>query len=62
MAIRIILDQDFENWKKGQVILVTSTKHKKMVSDKIRFKNRISSVTGVRNIEFEQKEKPKKSK
>jgi len=62
MAHRIILGEDYEGIKKGQMRVVTSTKLKQMIEDKIKFTNRIVSGTSTRKIEFEKKEKQVKSK
>ena len=60
MAHRIVLGQDFEGYKKGNSIVVRPSKLKQMVKDNIKFTNRLTSVTGTRQIEFEQKEKKSK--
>lgn len=61
MAHRIILDQDYEDSKKGKEIIVTGWKFKEMIEAGIKFKemNVLKSITGKSEYVFET---PKKSK
>lgn len=58
MAHRVVLEEDFEDIKKGVLVTITTTKLTRIQKAKIKYTARLKSGVGRREYKFEKPKKP----